>query len=127
MRFPNYLNEKEKEGKLSMRLSIALKRNVFMLFRKILRPDIVIFLTGPKETKYCNYIKENFNVIGEPIALSGLPIGDVSKLQLEGVKSAYLTHHPGYSPKDANAFHWKLYDAILKDIKENIDKLLKKE
>ena len=94
---------------------------------EILRPDIVIFLTGPKETKYCNYIKENFNVIGEPIALSGLPIGDVSKLQLEGVKSAYLTHHPGYSPKDANAFHWKLYDAILADIKENIDQLLKKE
>ena len=30
-------NEKEKEGKLSMRLSIALKRNVFMLFRKKLK------------------------------------------------------------------------------------------
>ena len=94
---------------------------------KILRPDIVVFLTGPKEAKYCDYIRENFNIIGESIALSGLPIDDIAKLQLEGVKLAYLTHHPGYSPKDANAFHWQLYNAILADIKENIDKLLKKE
>ena len=33
----------------------------------------------------------------------------------------------GYAPKEANTFHWKLYDAILKDIKENIDQLLEKE
>lgn len=96
---------------------------------EILRPDIVIFLTGPKETKYCGYIKENFNIIGEPVAISDLSTNDVEKLQIEGVKLAYLTHHPGYMPKEekANDFHWKLYDAILADIKENIDKLLKKE
>ena len=96
---------------------------------KILRPDIVVFLTGPKETKYCDYIRENFNIIGEPIALSGLSTNDVEKLQIEGVKLAYLTHHPGYMPKEEKAddFHWTLYNAILADIKENIDKLLKKE
>ena len=96
---------------------------------EILKPDIVVFFTGPKETKYCDYIRENFNIIGEPMTLSGLPIDDVSKLQLEGVKLAYLTHHPGYMPegKKANDFHWTLYNAILADIKENIDKLLKKE
>lgn len=96
---------------------------------KILKPDIIVFLTGPKETKYCDYIRENFNIIGEPIAISGLSTNDVEKLQIEGVKLAYLTHHPGYMPKGekANDFHWKLYDAILKDIKENIDQLLKKE
>ena len=96
---------------------------------EILKPDIVVFFTGPKETKYCDYIRENFNIIGEPIELSGLPIDDVSKLQLEGVKLAYLTHHPGYMPegKKANDFHWTLYNAILADIKENIDQLLKKE
>ena len=96
---------------------------------EILKPDIVVFLTGPNETKYCDYIRENFNIIGEPMALSDLPIDDVSKLQLEEVKLAYLTHHPGYMPegKKANDFHWTLYNAILADIKENIDKLLKKE
>ena len=96
---------------------------------KILKPDIIVFLTGPKETKYCDYIRENFNIIGEPIAISGLSTNDVDKLQIEGVKLAYLTHHPGYMPKGekANDFHWKLYDAILNDIKENIDQLLKKE
>ena len=95
---------------------------------KILRPDIVVFLTGPKE-KYCDYIRENFNIIGEPIAISGLSTNDVEKLQIEGVKLAYLTHHPGYMPKEEKAddFHWTLYNAILADIKENIDKLLKKE
>lgn len=96
---------------------------------KILRPDIVVFLTGPKEIKYCDYIRENFNIIGEPIAISGLSTNDVEKLQIEGVKLAYLTHHPGYMPKEEKAddFHWTLYNAILADIKENIDKLLKKE
>ena len=48
---------------------------------KILKPDIIVFLTGPKETKYCDYIRENFNIIGEPIAVSGLSTNDVEKLQ----------------------------------------------
>ena len=94
-----------------------------------MKPDIIVFLTGPKETKYCDYIRENFNIIGEPIAISGLSTNDVEKLEIEGVKLAYLTHNPGYMPKGEKAhdFHGKLYDAILKDIKENIDQLIKKE
>lgn len=97
---------------------------------EILKPDILIFFIGPgmENNKYYNYILENFKLNGKPNPLPNLPTGeDVIKLPIEGVKFAYKTYHPGYAPKDANTFHWKLYDAILKDIKENIDKLLKKE
>ena len=97
---------------------------------EILKPDILVFFIGPgmENNKYYNYILENFKLNGKPNPLPNLPTDeDVIKLPIEGVKSAYKTYHPGYAPKDANTFHWKLYDAILKDIKENIDKLLKKE
>ena len=97
---------------------------------EILKPDILVFFIGPgmENNKYYNYILENFKLNGKPNPLPNLPTGeDVIKLPIEGVKFAYKTYHPGYAPKDANTFHWKLYDAILKDIKENIDKLLKKE
>lgn len=96
---------------------------------KITKPDIIIFLTGAEDSKYNAYIRENFNIIGDPIALSNLSTNDVEKLQIEGIKLSYITHHPGYSPKgeSTNDFHWRFYNAILADIKENIDKLLKKE
>lgn len=96
---------------------------------KITKPDILIFLTGAEDSKYNAYIRENFNVTGNPIALSNLSTSDVAKLQIEGTKLSYITHHPGYSPKgeSANDFHWRFYHAILADIKENIDQLLKKE
>lgn len=96
---------------------------------KIVKPDILIFFTGAEDSKYNAYIQENFNVIGNPIALSNLSTNDVAKLQIEGTKLSYITHHPGYSPKgkSANDFHWEFYQAILTDIQKNIDKLLKKE
>ena len=97
---------------------------------EILKPDILIFFIGPgmENNKYYNYILENFKLNGKPNPLPNLPTGeDVIRLPIEGVKFAYKTHHPGYAPKEANTFHWKLYDAILKDIKENIDQLLEKE
>ena len=92
---------------------------------EILKPDILIFLTGPGENQYYQYILENFTVVKQ-IPLGDLPVHDVSKLPIEGVKLAYKTYHPGMR-NTSEAFHWTHYNAILADIKENIDKLLKKE
>ena len=97
---------------------------------EILKPDILIFFIGPgmENNKYYNYILENFKLNGKPNPLPNLPTGeDVIKLPIEGVKFAYKTYHPGYAPKEANTFHWKLYDAILKDINDYFDQLLEKE
>lgn len=96
---------------------------------KILQPDILIFFIGPgfEGNDYYKYILENFKLTGDPSPLDGFPINDIAKLPIEGVKFAYKTYHPGYSPKDANTFHWKFYDAIIKDIKKDIDILLKDE
>lgn len=96
----------------------------------ILQPDILVFFIGPgmEGNNYYNYILENFQLNGNPSSLAGLPIDDIVKLPIEGVKLAYKTYHPGSLPKgSADTFHWKFYDAILQDIKENIDKILKKE
>ena len=89
---------------------------------EILRPDILVFLTGPGENIYYDYIKENFTV-GEPQQLSGLPLHDVAKLPIEGVKLAYKTYHPG-ARGTTEEYHWQFYQAILDDIKANIDELL---
>lgn len=89
---------------------------------EILQPDILIFLTGAGENKYNNYILENFEFDGEPTSLSSLPINEVAKLPIKGVKLAYKTYHPNARyPED---FHWKYYRAIIDDIKENLDKLI---
>lgn len=89
---------------------------------EILRPDILVFLTGPGENNYYSYIKENF-AVGEPQQLAGLPLHDVAKLPIEGIKLAYKTYHPG-ARGTTEEFHWQFYKAILDDIKANIDELL---
>ena len=89
---------------------------------EILRPDILVFLTGPGENTYYNYIKENFTV-GVPQQLASLPLHDVAKLPIEGVKLAYKTYHPG-ARGTTEEFHWQFYQAILDDIKANLDTLL---
>ena len=92
---------------------------------EILKPDILIFFTGPGENTYYKYIKENFTINGEPLPLGGLSVHDVAKLPIKEVGLAYKTHHPNSTISDK--CHWDNYKAILADIKENIDKLLKKE
>ena len=89
---------------------------------EILRPDILVFLTGPGDNSYYGYIKENF-AVGEPQQLSGLPLHEVAKLPVEGVKLAYKTYHPG-ARGTTEEYHWQFYQAILDDIKVNIDELL---
>lgn len=92
---------------------------------EILKPDILIFFTGPGENTYYKYIKENFTINGEPLPLGGLSVHDVAKLPIKEVGLAYKTHHPNSTISDK--CHWDNYKAILADIKENIDKLLEKE
>lgn len=92
---------------------------------EILRPDILIFFTGPGENTYYRYIKENFTLNGEPLPLGGLSVHDVAKLPIKEVDLAYKTHHPNSTISDK--CHWDNYKAILADIKENIGKILKEE
>ena len=93
---------------------------------KILKPDIVIFYTGPGENSYYRYITEegNFTLNGEPEQLGSLDKYDVVKLPIKEVGLAYKTWHPARMNKELRE---QVYGAILADIKENIDKLLKKE
>ena len=86
---------------------------------EILKPNILIFFTGP------GYIQENFTMDGEPLPLANLSVHDVARLPIKEVALAYKTHHPNSRISDKQ--HWDNYGAILADIKENIDKLLKKE
>lgn len=95
---------------------------------KILRPDIVVFLTGPGENSYYRYILENFNLTDEPSPIGNIPAHDLVKLPLDGVKLAYKTYHPnvrvskGVNPE---SFNWQFYQAILDDIKAHFDELIK--
>lgn len=92
---------------------------------EILKPNILIFFTGPGENTYYKYIQENFTMDGEPLPLPSLSVHDVAKLQIKETTLAYKTHHP--NSRISDKYHWDNYHAILADIKENIDKLLKKE
>ena len=105
-----------------------IERNYFHVIPQeveILKPDILIFFTGAGQNTYYEYIKENFTMVGEPLPLGGLPVHDVAKLPIKEVTLAYKTYHP--NAKISDKLHWDNYGAILADIKENIDKLLKKE
>ena len=61
---------------------------------EILKPDVLIFLTGPGQNTYYSYIQDNFNVKGSPIPLAGNDIDAVAKLDIEGISLAYKTYHP---------------------------------
>ena len=105
-----------------------IERNYFHVIPQeieILKPDILIFFTGAGQNTYYEYIKENFTMVGEPLPLGGLPVHDVAKLPIKEATLAYKTYHP--NAKISDKLHWDNYGAILADIKENIDQLLKKE
>ena len=94
---------------------------------KILKPDVLIFLTGPGENTYYNYIRDNFNIKGAPMPLGENDVNAVSKLDIEGISLAYKTYHPT-ATKDADggitdAEKWKYYHAILDDIKKHISEI----
>lgn len=91
---------------------------------EILKPDILIFFTGPGEDKYYSYIKENFTPATQ-IPLADRSVHDVSKLDIDGVKLAYKTYHPNAMIGDTE--HWNNYGAILNDIKANLRKLIGEE
>lgn len=71
------------------------------------------------------YITEEgyFTLNGEPGQLDVLDKYGVVKLPINEVKLAYKTWHPARMNKELRE---QVYGVILADIKENIDKLLKK-
>mgnify|MGYP004514044193 CR=1 FL=1 len=92
---------------------------------EILKPDVLIFLTGPGQNAYYNYIKENFTVNGLPKPLAGNDVDAVAKLDIEGISLAYKTYHPT-ATKDGDrgikdAEKWQYYHAIFDDMKEHLD------
>lgn len=95
---------------------------------ELLKPDIVLFFTGFAEKKYDNYIRDNFTVEKEPTLLGNQSAQDVVKLHLAEVPLSYKTHHPGvtkaHGQKMGDEIKWKHYNAILADIKENLNSIL---
>lgn len=92
---------------------------------ELLKPDIVIFLTGFGEP-YDGYIRENFT-IRSTSGIGNISMDDVVKLDLEEVPLAYKTHHPGATIVRGRGFtdeeKWEHYNAILGDIAANFDKV----
>lgn len=86
---------------------------------EILKPDVLIFLTGPGQNNYYSYIKENFTVKGSPMPLAGINVDAVSKLDIEGIRLAYKTYHPA-ATTITDKEKWDYYHAILDDIKKHL-------
>lgn len=126
-------------SKLSSTDGTSVKLNVHEYERKyfhvipdevrLLKPDVVVFLTGfgAKGAKYDGYIKENFNeeegyqIIGEE-GLPGIALTDVVKLDIHGIPLAYKTHHP--QGKDSSKLSDQ-YKAIANDIKAHLGEIIK--
>lgn len=92
---------------------------------EILKPDVLIFLTGPGQNTYYSYIQDNFTVKGSLKPLAGHNVDAVAKLDIEGISLAYKTYHPT-ATKDGDkgitdAEKWKYYHAIFDDMKEHLD------
>ena len=90
---------------------------------EILKPDVLIFFTGPGKNVYYNYIRENFNIQGGPSPLAGNDVDAVSKLDIEGISLAYKTYHPAANIKGEE--RWGHYHAIIDDINKNINNIFK--
>lgn len=121
--------QNSKGGGLVNAFTHSIEREYFHVIPKeieILQPDILIFFTGPGENNYYRYIieEDNFTLIGEPEQLADLNKYDIVKFHFKEVKLAYKTWHPQTMKKGLRE---QVYQAILADIKENIDKLLKEE
>lgn len=59
---------------------------------EILKPDIVIFFTGPN---YDTFIKDNFGEVKYE-ALPDFEDRELSRLTIPGIKFSYRTYHPNY-------------------------------
>ncbi len=124
----NNISKLSKGGRDGVQTDIhKLEREYFHVIPQeieILRPDILVFLTGPGQNDYYNYIAENFTVKGAPQPLGEYDVKAVAKLDIEEAKLAYKTYHPAAtSNKDGGITDkekWDYYHAILDDIKEHI-------
>lgn len=76
----------------------------------ILKPNILIFFTGPGNNKYFRYIKQHFQVYSNE-KLGNVEERDAVRLILNGRILAYKTHHP-----QGHKNRWEHYNAILDDI-----------
>ena len=92
---------------------------------EILKPDVLIFLTGPGQNAYYKYITENFTVKDSPMPLNGNDVDAVAKLDIKVISLAYKTYHPAATKDGDNgikdAEKWKYYHVIFDDMKEHLD------
>lgn len=77
---------------------------------RILKPNILIFFTGPGNNKYFRYIKQHFLVFNQE-KLGDVEERDAVRLILNNDRLAYKTHHP-----QGHKNRWEHYNAILDDI-----------
>lgn len=85
----------------------------------ILKPDIVIFLTGPGKNEYYRYICENFTVSEPATKLGEHDIHDACKLNIKEVPLSYKTYHPCATQIDGTK-RQGIYEAIVNDIVANL-------
>jgi hypothetical protein len=80
---------------------------------KILKPNIILFLTGPTPT-YNNAIRDNFGEVAYSV-ISPYEKNELVKISISNIDFAFRTYHP-------NFFHWKkqnvddYFNVIIKEI-----------
>ena len=79
---------------------------------EILKPNVIIFLTGPS---YYKEITDNFGKINFP-AFSSFTTNQLSKVSLPEIRFAYRTYHPGYLYRKGREFKERVFNTILQDI-----------
>jgi len=83
---------------------------------RILKPNILIFFTGPGNNRYFRYIKQHFGFVMSE-KLGDAEERDVAKLIRSSDILAYKTHHP-----QGHRNRWVHYNAILDDIVKSSQK-----
>ncbi|RGP11882.1 hypothetical protein DXB27_20575 [Parabacteroides gordonii] len=109
------IGNKEKGKNRPVKLIRDFENGYFNLIREeieILKPDVIIFLTGPN---YENRVKKIFPIVSSIPLVSSIRQEELSKFQFENGVSAYRTSHPNYLQLSKKA---KYIDFLCDDLLE---------
>lgn len=109
------IGNKEKGKNRPVKLIRDFENEYFNLIREeieILKPDVIIFLTGPN---YENRVKKIFPIVSSIPLVSSIRQEELSKFQFENGVSAYRTSHPNYLQLSKKA---KYIDFLCDDLLE---------
>ncbi|WP_278622918.1 hypothetical protein [Parabacteroides gordonii] len=109
------IGNKEKGKNRPVKQIRDFENEYFNLIREeieILKPDVIIFLTGPN---YENRVKKIFPIVSSIPLVSSIRQEELSKFQFENGVSAYRTSHPNYLQLSKKA---KYIDFLCDDLLE---------